>query len=120
MALKFRINEIALKQIKATVKEYGVCWVNGCGNFYADEKSSMDKKAFTNPDQEEATYVVKFTKEEDVPSTVEKMEKLFWASRQAETQQTEDSRSNVVKSVRVEETVKTDLNEENKKKKFNS
>jgi hypothetical protein len=82
-----KINQVVLKQVRATVEAFGECTLHGDGQFYGKglEKNSDDNKHFSDPDNIEATYRVKFTKPEQVPTSLEEIEKMLHAGKVEET-----------------------------------
>lgn len=84
--LNLRVSDALIKQIKACVKQNGVCHVLGCGNFYTRKEDAITKKDFTNPDQEEATYMITFDRVEDVPNTPKELEDAFYNAKRKEQQ----------------------------------
>lgn len=81
----FKTHEKNIPQIKGALKAYpaGV-WFHGCGNIYVSEKASDDRKNFTNPNSEEATYRIHFTSVDQVPATLDELNKKLMASRVSE------------------------------------
>jgi len=83
--INFQISDALIKQVKKVVKVHGECHVLGCGNFYTTKETAIRKKDYTNPDQEEATFMLSFYKVEEVPNTVTEMEDAFYNSRRQES-----------------------------------
>ena len=86
MALQFRIKPATIAWVHDVLDARGECWLLGCGNVYTNEQAAISKKLFTNPDQEEATYMLHFKKGDKIPATVEEMEDAFHMSKKAESQ----------------------------------
>lgn len=99
MALKFRINEVLIAQVKQCVEQFGVCYLTGCGNMYTEARDAETKRMFTNPDQEEATFLVKFKKGDKIPSTPKEMEEAFYEARKQEISAANNSTIQVKQNV---------------------
>lgn len=82
--INFKFNEALIKQLKKVVKVNGEVHVTGCGNYYSNKADAIRKKNFTNPDQEEATFMLSFYKVDDVPNTPRDLEDAFFQSRREE------------------------------------
>jgi hypothetical protein len=80
----FKTSKENIPQIKATIEEFGECWFHGCGNIYVDQGASDFRQKFTNPNSEESTYRVHFTALNQVPATLEELNKLLMTSRSEE------------------------------------
>lgn len=89
--IDLKTSEALIKQLKATVRQHGEVHVCGCGNFYTDKESALRKKNFTNPDQEEASFMLTYNKVEDIPNTVKELDDAFFNSRRRELSKDEDS-----------------------------
>jgi hypothetical protein len=96
-----------IKQVKAVVRTFGICYLHGDGNMYHTEKDSHFRKNFGNPGQEESKYRVKFEKGDKIPETVEEMNEALMKSRQKEMVQ--DSQP---KAAQVSTTFKVDDEDE--------
>ena len=112
----FNIHLVNLKQVRAVVQKYGVCWFHGDGNFYRDEVNSNFRKGFTNPGRDNslpsAAYRVKFTNVDDVPNTIQAMEKRLYAAKMEEDRQDAIKRQNagqLVDSISVDDLENEDL-----------
>lgn len=131
MALIFRINEnninSIVEQVTDCVDQLGICILTGCGNFYTDLRSANNKRDFTNPAQEESTYMLTFKKGDRIPTTVKGFIDMFYEQRKtddmAANSQTLNTQQNVLKArqkveVKAEpdKTKVEDKNEFNKKK----
>ena len=82
--ITFRTSEALIKQIKKIVKVHGRCFVTGCGNLYYNREDAERKMQYTNPSEEEATFMVSYTRVEDVPNTPRELEDAFFNSKRAE------------------------------------
>lgn len=111
----FKLHEQLIPQIKATIKAYGLCYVHGCGNLYADAENSDNRKNYANPDHEEATYRIKFTNTNEVPSSIDELEKKLLAAKNAEIMQ-----ERTIKEVSGIRTIKVENTEEETKQEDNT
>jgi len=118
--LKFRIHLNTIKRLKVVLAGNGEAWVTGCGNVYDNEHGAVSKKLFTNPDQEEATYMIHYVKGDKIPETVEEMEKALFDSRTKELKDYADSRQEEKTSKYKWEEEKSDKKEENNDNSENS
>ena len=113
--ISFKINDAVIKQVKRTVSVHGTTYVLGCGNIYTDKDSAYNKKEYTNPDQEEATFLLKFDNIKDVPNTVEEFENAFFESRKNEIKHIKDAsikaNKNIIDMRDYEETKEVKKNE---------
>lgn len=80
----FKTTQANIPQIKATIKKFGECWFHGCGNIYDKIEASNFRQKFTNPNSEESVYRIHFTSTNQVPTTVEELNKMLMASRNQE------------------------------------
>ena len=80
----FKLHQNCLPQIKAVLKEYGVCYIHGDGNLYITQEKSDFRKDFSNPSNEESTYRVKFVTGDKIPGNVEELQKMMLENRNQE------------------------------------
>jgi hypothetical protein len=94
----FKIQEIHLKDyLPKVIKKYGHAYLHGDGNIYIDKatdqngnpiqathQASYIAKTFSAIENESARYVVKFTSVDQIPGSVDEMEKLFMSTKQRE------------------------------------
>lgn len=80
----FNTHKNNIAQIKATIRAFGICIFHGDGNLYSDKKDSDFRQNFSNPKNENSQYRVEFHDEEDVPATVEELNKRLIESRSKE------------------------------------
>ena len=89
--INFRISEALIEQIKLAVKVFGEVYVLGDGNFYTDKEACLTQKKFCPAENEEATFMLSFFKESEVPDTVDAFENMFFESRKNEIKEVKDT-----------------------------
>lgn len=100
----FRTHQKNLAQIKAAIRAFNVAYFHGDGNIYTELAKSDHHKNFTNPDREEAGYRLKFTDVNEVPNSVEQLNKMLMDSKNKETlQERQSTVSNGVQTFKVDE-----------------
>jgi hypothetical protein len=100
----FKTTKENIPQIKATIKAYSECWFHGCGNIYAEQSASDFRQKFTNPNSEESTYRIHFTSINQVPDTVEQLNKMLMTSRSQEiVKEKMPKASQTIKTISVEQ-----------------
>jgi hypothetical protein len=82
--MQFKTNDMLIKQVKACVNAFGICYYHGDGNMYDNEKDSHFRKTFGNPGQEESKYRVIFKRGDKIPGTVKEMNDMLLESRNRE------------------------------------
>lgn len=86
----FKTHEANIAQIKGALKAFDAIYFHGDGNIYPAlkqldgeyfSKASNDRQTFANPNQEEATYRTLFKKGEEVPKSVDELNKVLMDSK---------------------------------------
>lgn len=110
----FATHKDNIPQIKATIKAFGKCYFHGDGNLYSEKIDSDFRQDFSNPKNEHSQYRILFTDENQVPATVEELNKKLMESRSQELIQGRVQKTvSPVKTVKVEESSK-DLTDDEK------
>jgi hypothetical protein len=79
-----KLHPFNLKHLKAVVKQYGAAWIHGDGNIYHTEKLSNDAQQFVNTQFSPPTYRVKYILHDELPKTIEELEKALQDSKTME------------------------------------
>lgn len=84
----FKVNDQHLVHLAQAVTQFGAAWIHGDGNIYVDESSSNFRKDFSNPElngnPSAPKYRAFFDQVDDIPETVEELEKMFLSNAQKE------------------------------------
>jgi len=73
-----------IAHIKAALKVFPEIWFHGDGNIYHKKKESDDRKDFTNNGNGPETYRIHFKQGDNIPATVEDMNKSLIQSKTSE------------------------------------
>lgn len=96
-----------LKQLAAIVSTFGECWIHGDGNMFVKAEHSDFRQEFSNPDQEESKYRAHFNKGDQLPTSLDSLEKIMNRTRASEKQKAKDKE----KQISAVTTVKVDVDE---------
>lgn len=93
----FKVNRANLTLARAAIREYGECWLHGCGNIYATKEDSDFRKEFTNPNPDKtppaSAYVLHLTRVSQVPGTPEEAEEALLKSKAQEARESQRQKS---------------------------
>jgi hypothetical protein len=77
----FKTHKNNIHGIKGAVKHYGKIYFHGDGNIYHQKEDSDFAKDFSNNSDDAKTYRVCFTKGDDIPDTVEELNKMLMKAK---------------------------------------
>ena len=81
----FFSSEVHIKEIKATIKAFGLCIIHGDGQKYNNKKASKDWHDFSPPENKAAKFFVEFTSVDQVPATVDDLHLLMFENDKKNT-----------------------------------
>jgi hypothetical protein len=76
------INEKHIPNIAIVFEKFGVCYVHGDGQLYANRQKSDHHFEFSDPDTRGAMYRIVIQKKSDIPFTVDEIHKKLFEAKQ--------------------------------------
>jgi hypothetical protein len=80
----FKIKPQHIENLELSVDAFGIAYIHGDGNIFADEKNSEFRKNWSSPSSKGSEYVLKFKKGDILPENVEELMQMFYKEKEQE------------------------------------